>query len=297
MQRTLAILAAVFAATAIDAATIIIPCSADTTITSANPYANLGGKTNIPVGVSSTGYKSRGLFQFDLTNIPSNATIVAAVVNLPVSSVPSDGVPSTYELHRMYSQWTEGNKIGGDYGGTADPGEATWMMRTVQPWITPGGYAGRGGFGTADYLTFTTATATVTNTGVAQFTSELLVAEVANFVSGGVPNNGWMLLEGYEYNNKTEKRFATREDPANTPTLVVTYTYPGEPPQITTIYKDGTNIVITWSGGTPAYQIQSTDNLKGEWTNLGQITTQTSALIPISSTRQFFRILGSQTSL
>jgi hypothetical protein len=298
MHRTLAtiaILAAVFAATTLHAATITIPCSADTAITSANEYANLGGKTNIPIGVSSTGYKSRGLFRFDLTNISPDATIVSAALNFHVTLVPSDGVPSTFELHRMYVQWNEGNKIGGDYGGTADPGEATWRMRTTIGWFTPGGLAGLGQ-GNGDYILFDAASAAITNTGIVTFTSEVLAQEVANFLRNSGGNNGWMIHETAEFNRNTEKRFGTREDPANAPTLVVTYTTPGEPPEITTIFKDGTNIVIVWIGGFPAYQIQSTDNPNGEWTNLGPITTNTSALIPTSSTHQFFRIVGHQTA-
>ena len=296
MHRTLAILAAVFAATTIHAATITIPCAADTAITSANPYANMGGKTQIPIGRSAFGgYKSRGLFRFDLTNIPPNATIVRAAVNFPVTFSPSDGRHAVYELHRMYTQWTEGNKIGGEYGQTADAGEATWMNRTTQPWFAPGGHPGFG-FGTGDYVVFAAGGASITSTGIVTFTSEVLVAEVGLFLRDPAQNNGWMIHEGSEITNKTEKLFATREDPANAPTLVVTYTIPGEAPLITTILKDGTNIAIAWIGGTPSYQIQSTDNPDGEWTNLGPITTNTSALIPISTAHQFFRIVGHQTA-
>ena len=204
-------------------------------------------------------------------------------------------MPAVYELHRMYPQWTEGNKIGGDYGQTADAGEATWMMRTTQPWFAPGGHPGFG-FGTGDYVVFAAGGASITSTGIVTFTSEVLVAEVGLFLRDPAQNNGWMIHEGSEITNKTEKLFATREDPANAPTLVVTYTIPGEAPLITTILKDGNNIAIAWIGGTPSYQIQSTDNPDGEWTNLGQITTNTSALIPISTSHQFFRIVGHQTA-
>ncbi|HEX7860202.1 MAG TPA: DNRLRE domain-containing protein [Verrucomicrobiae bacterium] len=292
MQRALAILAALFAATTLHAATITILCSADTGISSAFPSANMGGKTQIPIGRSAVGgYKSRGLYRFDLTNIPPNATIVRATLNIPVTFLPSNDVPALYELHRMYLTWTEGNKVGGDYGATADPGEATWLMRTTQRWMAPGAHPGFG-FGTGDYLSLGSGGATVSSNGIASFSSDIVAGDVIRFRNDPIENHGWIIHETSEATNRTEKLFATREHPTNPPTLVVTYTTPGEPPQITAIYKDGTNIIIAWIGGMSSYQIQSADNPNGPWTNLGPITTQTSALLPISSSHQFFRILG-----
>lgn len=62
---------------------------------------------------------------------------------------------------------------------------------------------------------------------------------------------------------------------------------------ITSITRSGNGILLTWSGGTPPYQVQTNDTLiPATWVNTGPATNGNSATVPMSGSRGFFRIVG-----
>jgi len=62
---------------------------------------------------------------------------------------------------------------------------------------------------------------------------------------------------------------------------------------ITSITRSANDLVLTWVGGTPPYQIQTNDSLNpATWTNVGATITGNSAKVPVNGSRAFFRVTG-----
>ena len=109
-------------------AQVSLTADADTGLFQQSPDNNLGAQSFIPLGVSNIGSKCRALLQFDLTAIPTNATIQSATLQIVVTVSNGDETP-TINVHRMFNPWVEGTKSGGPGGGvvgaTATTGEPT----------------------------------------------------------------------------------------------------------------------------------------------------------------------------
>jgi hypothetical protein len=70
-------------------------------------------------------------------------------------------------------------------------------------------------------------------------------------------------------------------------------TTPSSSYSITSITRSGNDILLTWTGGTPPYQIQTSATLAaGSWVNVGASTTGNSAKVPAGNSPSFFRIVG-----
>jgi hypothetical protein len=64
-------------------------------------------------------------------------------------------------------------------------------------------------------------------------------------------------------------------------------------PIFTTITKQGSNLLLFWSGGVPLYQVQTTTNLSNPgWQNFGSATSTTNLMLSPSNAGVFYRILG-----
>jgi hypothetical protein len=62
---------------------------------------------------------------------------------------------------------------------------------------------------------------------------------------------------------------------------------------ITSITRSGNDVILTWSGGTPPYQIQTNDSLSPTtWVNVGPTTTGNSAKVPVVGAQAFFRVVA-----
>ena len=68
----------------------------------------------------------------------------------------------------------------------------------------------------------------------------------------------------------------------------------GPPPlAVGSVARNASNLTLHWSGGTPPYQLQMCSNLtKASWFNLGSPGITTSATVPISGNKGYFRIQG-----
>jgi hypothetical protein len=61
------------------------------------------------------------------------------------------------------------------------------------------------------------------------------------------------------------------------------------------ITQQGSDLALTWSGGQPPFQVQSTPDLdSGNWQNVGEATTNRTAIVVPSSNRALFRVRGNQ---
>src|SRR5690606_24103515 len=59
------------------------------------------------------------------------------------------------------------------------------------------------------------------------------------------------------------------------------------------VSRDGSNLVITWEGGTPPFQVQRRSELTaGAWEDLGEPTEERTATVAISGDHEFFRVQG-----
>ena len=150
----------------------------------------------------------RGLLAFDLADrIPEGSVIESVTVTLTASQVRTDDPLVSVSVHRMMSEWGEGNSqplSEGGRGVSATTNDATWTHRffgTDQTWDTPGG----------DFVPEPSATVEV---GVPfsqyAFSSEELVADVQAWVDDPSTNFGWMVLANEETGGRA-KAFESRE--------------------------------------------------------------------------------------
>ena len=212
------------------AETISLNPVADTTLIELAPTNNLGGAPIVNAGTTQNLTRNRGLFRFELKGqVPPGSLIARADFILEVTGDPKDGFnPSAFGLHRLFKPWGEGDKSSPDpvhpgQGALATAGEATWNDRfalTTNAWAAPGGAA------TNDYAPDPSAEVEVYGIGDSPYTFSStpdLVADVQAWLDDPASNFGWMLICQAESFNFTARRFASREDPARAPLLIIEY--------------------------------------------------------------------------
>src|SRR3982074_285786 len=119
----------ILAADEMKAATVVLPPSADTSLSQTSPNNNFGGEPFFTSGSTVDLVLNRALLKFDIASyIPSNATIQSVSLTLTVTQSISLEA-SAFSLHRMLQNWGEGTKASGGNGAPATAGEATWSAR------------------------------------------------------------------------------------------------------------------------------------------------------------------------
>jgi hypothetical protein len=256
-----------------DAVTNLNPV-ADTGILESNPSNNLGGLSSVPSGTTPMG-RSRALFKFDLTQLPTNALITGASLGLSVTTVPSGGVGSIFELNRLLRDWGEG--VGGPNGAgsPAKTNEATWNERfhPSLPWGTAGGAAG------VDFETAFSATNFVDVLGNYTFgPSPGLLSDVLLWIANPGTNFGWLLMSQDEGTVFTVRRFATREDPVQAPVLTVSYVLPtpAVSPTISSLKVESGQVSFTFQAeSNRTYTVEFRGLLsRGSWNSLTNVPAQ-----------------------
>jgi len=176
-------------------------------------------------GLTGTGEARRALVAFDLSAIPSNATITSVSLSLFLTRPRSDLSAETITLHKVLKNWGEGASNAGDPGGggtTAQAGDATWLYNSFNTsfWTTPGG----------DFAAAISASTSVsTNNRAYTWSGSGMVADVQSWIADPASNFGW-LIAGNEGSGQTAQRFLTGESASNRPQLTVTYTVSGGTP-------------------------------------------------------------------
>ena len=167
------------------------------------------GRTNVP-------NLRRGLIAFDLTSIPTNATITGVTLSMFLSM--THGGSATVSLSKALRDWGEGASDAGEPGGfgiQAETNDATWLHTFYDTsfWTAPGG----------DFSAVTSATTTVNAVDTSYtWNGSGLVADVQAWVSNPSNNFGWV-IRGNETTNGKAQRFNTGENSSNPPQLTVIY--------------------------------------------------------------------------
>ncbi len=136
-------------------------------------------------------------------------------------SGPQGDAPETFWLHRLTSDWGEGDSDapGGEgVGADAAAGDATWIhtFYDSETWDEPGG----------DFVADSSADAVVEATGTYSWGSTAaMVADVQQWVDDPESNFGWIVLGDETAPAPTDKRFVSRNNPdeATRPVLTVYY--------------------------------------------------------------------------
>lgn len=220
-----------------------LSAQADTFINSGAPDNNAGAVAHVAAGTDGSGGNRRGLFRFDLSDVPSGATVTSAVFRLNVVVIPLFGaVNSTFELLRVNAGWNQGANSLGNNGGFAAFGEATWKSRihSVATWTVAGG----------DFASASAASA-VTGVGSYAWSGVGVVSDVQAWVNDPARNNGWILISRSEGTLRTARQFGAREGGAAA-VLEIGYTPPAPltPPQITSLALPGGDLTLRWTGQT-----------------------------------------------
>lgn len=167
-----------------------------------------------------TGDLRRALIAFDVAgSLPSGASVTEVTLTLQMSKTIAGS--TTVEVHRLLSDWGEGDSdAGGEEGAgtSAQPGDATWI-HTFYPsssWLTPGG----------DFVGAASSSVTVGGDGNYTWPSTPdLVADVQSWLDSPSTNFGWLVM-GNEFTAPSAKRFNSRENGTGVPTLTITYQAP-----------------------------------------------------------------------
>ena len=210
------------------AVTVDIVAVANTTLFSAYPGNNFG-TSMIATGANGVGQPGRGLIQFDLSSIPSGATITDALITMQVVKVPPADqhaglAPSNFGLYAMLVPWVAGTG-GGPKGVQANVGESTWNERLagITSWGAPGGLSGTDFVDTPSTSAFVgTDTALYYWAGTPQVLSDL-----QSWVTDASTNHGYLMMSDGEDTAGTARRLASIQTagPSDVPpTLSVTYT-------------------------------------------------------------------------
>jgi len=214
---------------------VVLTPVADATLIERAPDNSSGGAGFFNSGTTQVGTRNRALLQFDIASqIPANATITSATLQLQVVHEPSCGLEaSTFGIFRVLRPWGEGVNVpidnAGGLGAPAMPGDATWNSRfagTSETWAAPGGMPG------TDYVPDLSGAAFIY--GVAQSPYDFestpeTVADLQLWLHNPGTNFGWMLISQSEDTPFTARRFGSREDLGHSPTLTVDFDVVPEP--------------------------------------------------------------------
>jgi hypothetical protein len=278
------------------AATISLFSVADTTLIELEPNNNMGAQTHFSAGTTLNSNFNRGLFRFDLTGqIPAGSRIKSVTVALVVVGQPVDEpAESNFRLHRLLKPWGEGNKFNTNNigrGALATTNEATWMHRfalTTNTWATPGGAA------TNDYVAIHSGEQFVYGPNLYIF--QCAVSDVQDWLDHPETNFGWLLKTEDETVHTTARRFGSRENPFNEPTLTIDYV---PAPQITNANITGDTFQFSFlADASQPYVVEYKNVLANTngWTTFTNVPPpEESTFITISnliSTPRFYRVVA-----
>lgn len=207
------------------AATLVLEPVADNAMYSEDGDLANGAGAWIFAGRIARDDLRRALIRFDLSALPSGATVDSAELQLSMSRSIAPELPVT--LHRVLASWGEGDSDAGDPGGlgaTASDGDATWTLRAKPglAWTTPGG----------DFAPAASASTPVAGIGDYAWSGPGLLADIEAWRQDPSANHGWIVIG--DETQTSARRFDSREhpDPDSRPRLVIEYTAAAAPAPI-----------------------------------------------------------------
>ncbi len=218
-----------------------------------------GGKSlgdgKIFAGTTCNGNIRRALIQFDVSAIPSDATVTNVELKLGAekSRNGGDGVIDIYAVDQSWGEGPSSASGGGGDGATAIAPDATWTdaMLGTAFWTTPGG-----DFNSS--LLLSTRVTTEEFQTISFPTSGNFENQVEAWASDPSSNHG-ILIIGVEDANCSAYRFGSREQ-GTAPELVVTWENQGCQPPTTNLSIQACDSYISPTG--------SLYNLSGMYTEL-----------------------------
>ena len=180
----------------------------DTYLLSSSATANYGTSSDIGIGEDngSTNKFARSLLKFDLSSIPSNATVTSATLSLWTSSDKADN-DGTVRVYRLKAPFNET--------------QATWnLAATGVSWEAPGA-AGTNDRESADIGSVQILANEPLNT---EKQVMLSTARIQEFVNGTFTNNGFILVTESELNDRFNYKSSDTSTATQRPKLVVEYT-------------------------------------------------------------------------
>jgi hypothetical protein len=181
--------------------TVQLPASADTYLNQSSPSSNYGSATSLSADgddPGGTGNDKRVLIKFDLSQIPSGATIQSARLKFNVVNASAN----TYNTHYLKRNWTENGASWNTYNGTSGWGSAGASSSTYD----------RGGTDLAPFRAGSTGAVSVSMNSSG-------VAKVQEWVNGTTPNYGLMIWNS----SNTDGIGLSSREASSKPTLEVTY--------------------------------------------------------------------------
>lgn len=204
----------------------------DTTISEINPTINYCTYSDIWIGKSSSdGKEARGIIRFDLSGIPSGATVTKADLTMYFHRMEAGTGASTVGVYWIIN-------------GAPDCSTTTWQKRSATSnWTNPGG----------DYSSAVGPMATTTVSWDSHDGDKHVLNVkyfVERYVSGSFSGNYGFMLKATSSNDKAQFYSVESAPAGKKPVLVVTYQVIGPSPVakpdlvINEITKDSTNRVI-----------------------------------------------------
>jgi hypothetical protein len=200
----------------------------DNTVFSENGNMSSGAGTEMYIGRTGSNANNalrRGLLQFKLDTIPSNAVISSVTLSITCTKYSSIGpANSPVGVYVAKQSWGEGLSVSlAGFGAQATNGDATWSCRfsngaggCTQSWTAGGG----------DYQVPNSASVSVGGTGSYTFASNTaLIADVKRWVDTPSLNFGWILV-GDETTSNSARAFTAKEHTLKGSKLTVSYTIP-----------------------------------------------------------------------
>ncbi len=190
------------------------------------PSGTLSNGKGIYLYAGATGVSGlrRGLIAFDLSGIPSGATITDATLSMYVSKSGPSSAAVDISLSKVLQDWGEGTSNAGAPGGDgapATPGDATWLHTFYDSdfWTNEGG----------DFSpTASASTAITTINTTYSWSGSGLLADLQSWVANPSSNFGWV-IRANEDDLGSAKRLDSREHATHPPSLTITYQAPCTP--------------------------------------------------------------------
>jgi hypothetical protein len=224
--------------------TVSVVATEDTYLSANDVTYNNGGNTELHVNATTGTDRRTTLLKWDLSSIPSNATVSSASLSLNVTDASS----LAFNLYNMRRTWVEGTG-----NRTASDTSANW---NTYDGATSWGTVGAANTSSDRYDTnlWSASTSSFSSTGSK---TEALnadgVAVVQGWVSGSLGNYG-LIIQNYSGSTNDAVYFSSSETTteANRPKLSVTYCLAGATTYTLSVGNDGNGTVNPSSGTYPA---------------------------------------------